>query len=151
MTDGYKNEELKGRGCIQMIYPKNDWYYSPIENKEVWDFSGSTISGSFIAEIKIRYNASDTYETALLEKKKYENLKAIAESNNLTMFYFNVHSEATMIYNLSNLPVTAYTRDFVRCPVSSSEEKGWERKEVIYLPINEVSKKIDIGYNNLKR
>lgn len=148
----YDKTELRGRGYIQQLYPNQNWDYSPLEDFAPWDVSGQTRNGSFLGEIKIRYEYHDKYETGFLEVLKYENLKEISKNNgNLPVFYFNVYMDKTLVYNLSKLPIDSYEIKDVWCPKTSEEDNGGIWKPMIHLPIKDASSIKEFGYQRLKR
>lgn len=148
----YDRTEIRGRGYIQQLYPKQNWDYSPLKDKAVWDVSGQTSSGPFLGEIKIRGDYHDTHDTAYLEVMKYENLKEISKNNgDLPIFYFNVYIDQTKVYNLSKLPISTYEIKNVWCPKSSTEDLGGKWKAMILIPIKEASPIEKVGFQRLKR
>ncbi|MES2265575.1 MAG: hypothetical protein V4520_02365 [Bacteroidota bacterium] len=147
----YDIEELKGRNYYSMLYPKVLTDFSPLESKAVWDCSGSTLTNDWLGEIKIRYQLVDKFSTSFLEAKKYQALKELADKLNLVMFYFNVYADATLVYNLSKLPVSSYEITSEYCPVATSEDaRGYTFKDMINLPKEMVSRKINRGFTKLQ-
>ncbi|QEC78748.1 hypothetical protein [Mucilaginibacter ginsenosidivorax] len=150
MSD-YELEEIKGRGYYISIFPKVHTDFSPVKDKAVWDCSGSTLTTDWLGEIKIRYQNVDSFSTSFLEVKKYQALKELADKLDLTMCYINVYADATVTYNLSNLPIDSYEVTLEYCPVATSEDaRGYTFKDMINLPKEAVSRKINIGYRRLE-
>lgn len=149
--DMYEIEEIKGRGYYSLIYPNVATDFSPVQDKSVWDASGSSISSDWIGEIKIRYQEVDQYSTSFFELKKYAALKAIAQELDLVIFYINVYADATLVYNISKMPIESYRVTNEYCPVSSAEDaRGYTFKDMIHLPKEEVARKFNRGYRILK-
>lgn len=147
----YDIEEAKGRSYYSMLYPKVLTDFSPLESKAVWDCSGSTLTNDWLGEIKIRYQSVDKFPTSFLEAKKYQALKELADKLNLVMFYINVYADATLVYNLSKLPVSSYEITSEYCPVATSEDaRGYTFKDMINLPKEMVSRKINRGFTKLQ-
>jgi hypothetical protein len=148
----YDKTELRGRSYIQQLYPSHTFDFSPLEQKKSWDVSGVTASGSFLGEIKIRYNNHDDYDTGFLEVLKFEKLQELSQQNgNLPVFYFNVYRDKTLVYNLSKLPISSYQVKDIWCPKTSEEDNGGVYKPMIHLPIKDASSIKEFGYQRLKK
>jgi hypothetical protein len=145
----YTKEEAESRAYMQQVFPSIEMYYSEVDAP--WDCSGTTKSGQFIGELKVRDLKSYSFDTAYLELKKFDAVKSIAEQLGLTIFYFNVYQDNTLVWNLSKLPIETYLQRLEWLPKSSTEPwKGYEYKMIIHLPIKDAQKR-GLGSAKMKK
>ena len=146
----YTQEEKISRGYMAQAFPTLKKDYSGTQDS--WDVSGKTSTGKYIGEVKVRELFTTAHTTAFLELKKYNAVKEIADPLELTMFYFNVYYDDTLVWNLSLLPIGDYQKEKRWLPKSSTEPwKGYEWKDIIHLPIEAAQMKKGKGSDKMEK
>lgn len=137
--------ERIGRAYFDLTYPNYEKHYST-DTYDWWDVSGHTSTNTnslrtpqpYIAEIKLRDNRLEEYQTILMEKFKYEKLLEYTKQSGIASFYINYFFDANIIINVSKIDLSRCVEEIKILPeYSMTGQKKYVKKPVILIPQND--------------
>lgn len=119
-------------GCKFITLPSKCPYDSLFEKEGI----------TAMVESKVRSCSSDRYDSAMLEKHKYESLMNLLSKHhsNKAWYVFFFNDNKAIIFNLKNINPVWETKSLMKNTVVN---KGYVEKEICYIPFDQ-GKMMDI-------
>ena len=128
LNDKIAEKEKEGRDKFISVFSKKEFIESDNPSSS-WDLSGVTYSieesdKNFFVEIKDREYDSNKYKTCIMELKKYQYLKSIADDYDANFFYSCSYTDNVLyIFNLRKLLFDDINITTIRSPKVSLDNK----------------------------